>query len=673
MSKIKMNKLATVIAMAALGLSLVLTGCNSDDKKGDDAAKAEAAGSKSGDENGTDDKVDEADGAKDSKAKDSDKNKSDDEKDGTSKDADESENSDASSLADSFMEVFGGSYLYENSDELEERVFEIRSIDGDVYMEYLGVYDYAGAEIEVEKKLQGDGANDAEYQVKMHPYSGFSYAGNYWGVGQECSIKKTKEGIEITNSPFLEDKTLTLKTASDKAIHQPEKEAVMNSSVRDVWGSWRCKHKVDGKNHYVYLELTPEGKFYAVDKVAEFPANVFIGQYTAEMTGGGVMGDVLCEQFAYGDMPYEWKLGYDDVNQCPKIYDEYSFGDPLGVPEGETLRFEKTVAGSGNKIKPGPEAASTGGTHKPSMEEINKLEEAIVIFPIGTQYEVNCHIDKYSVDAVTNWAVLTDNSEDYAGLTFEKGTGKTPIYLDYPGIDAGEQASYMRTDADKLEKAMQGFYGTGSKFERGEYYDYVIDDDYLTVWGQGYYVSYEGISTKWSDFKYSVDGDELTITAKKTVEDIMISHDYDYKFTFEYDEDSSYMYSLTDFEITNEDHDTTYTQDVLTDYEGEIRTLVNSGNEGVNEVDVKAGADGCDWARKYYFLGDDLIFAYYYNSKSGAVDNRYYFWEGCMIEWIEGNGNNDANRQRHYASDKPRDSRWKETQNTVLSEASKYR
>lgn len=649
-----MKKTKSIIVLSVIMLCVILAGCHGKEtvdnagENPDTAAQSEAA--------------EESD------------NKTVTEDKSVSKEETISEDSDEKivSLEEDFIANVGGMYTYLGDDEIEQRDCEIRMIDGRNYIEYLGVYDYAGAEIEVNGKSSDSDLNHAEYDVTLHPFSGFSYAGNYWGIGDKCVIKTSDDGIEITNDPFVGKGTLSLKKSEKKCLHQSEAGAQHNKEFIDFWGSWRCTSKKDDETHYIYLELSPEGTITVVDKVPEYPPNIYLGNYFGGKTSDGIKGDILCEQFAYGEMPIEWTLQYDDKLKCPVIIDEYYKTEPFTNTENGSLAFEKTYAGPGAKIACGPGAMSQDKTYAPQIEDIQKLEDAIVIFPIWGNCGPGVDISSMGVDVITNWAVLTDGNAEYAGLVFEEGDGKTPIHLDYPGIDPGDPSSYIRTDKEKLEAALDGFFNTDSKLPEGKYYDYVIDD-YVTVWGMGYYVSYEGISIEWSDFKHSIDEDNLIISATRTTSDFSMEHAYDYRFTFEYNEKSPYKYSLINCEITDEYHDTSYSQDVLTSYEKEIRNYVNNEADASDKVELKAGTDGCDYARTYYYQGDELVFAYYYNSLSKEVDNRYYFWNGCMLEWIEGNGNDDANRKRHYASDSPRDSRWEETAKRILNEAKAYK
>lgn len=102
--------------------------------------------------------------------------------------------------------------------------------------------------------------------------------------------------------------------------------------------------------------------------------------------------------------------------------------------------------------------------------------------------------------------------------------------------------------------------------------------------------------------------------------------------------------------------------------EARIREQVNSGS-ATNRVDYAAGQDGCPWKRRYEFENGKLIFAFYSNATNGALDQRYYFKDDCLIEWIPYTGNGAPDSSRHFVSDTPLASGWYDEQDRVLHEA----
>lgn len=588
-----------------------------------------------------------------------------------------------------------GNYAYRMPEEEGgDTYFEIRQKDGKCFIEYTGPYAYAGAEMEVLKKSPGSGTNDIEYSVKLYPFSTFSFLGEYWeGGGSECTITAYENGdVELSKGqPFYEGENMYLDRFDEGCVHEYILDAEPNTNAKEVIGTWRCTTEVDGITCENYLELTPEGEFYLISKRPEYPIDYYVGFYTTETRNGGLAGSIVCDRFASGNSPYEWTLGYDEKLNCPVIVTDYDYNNPLSYQDEDNLPYEKTEPGKGMNIKPGPGSREkeieqmakeyynydsdddeSAEGHLPTEDEIQRLEEAIIIFPINDKYRSNLDLQYSSEFVVSNWAMYTDMPEEYAGLKFETGIGKKPANFEN-ATPLGEQVEYIRTDTNKLEIALQSFFKTSSTISRLPGFEYVIDDNYVTWWGPGYKENYGNSWVKWSDFDYTVEGNRITMTASKTWGDNTSTYNDEYEFWFDYDALSPYNYSLTYYEKTYSYAETSYDVDTITSFEKEIRDYVNNRATAKDCVELEAGTDGCDYARKFYYQGNSLVFAYYFNSKTGDVDNRYYFWNNCMYEWIEGSGNDDTNRVRHYPCDKPLDPRWKETQLRILEEAATYR
>lgn len=83
--------------------------------------------------------------------------------------------------------------------------------------------------------------------------------------------------------------------------------------------------------------------------------------------------------------------------------------------------------------------------------------------------------------------------------------------------------------------------------------------------------------------------------------------------------------------------------------EGIIRTKVNSGS--CRQVTKAAGEDGNVHKRTYWYDGENLIFAFYNEATDGSEDQRFYFRNGCLIEYIEYTGNDAPENKRYYSSD----------------------
>lgn len=395
---------------------------------------------------------------------------------------------------DSFCENVAGRYLYQNDDELEDRIIEFSRVDGKLYYEYQGEYDYGGAEMEIIKESSVKGTSDIEYRVMMYPFSGFAFAGDYLSEGEECTIKTCDKGVlEISGAfQFSQEDMISVKKTA-KSIHASQQGMKRNTGADEIIGSWRYSSKSEGKALEVFLDFAQNGGFTAVAKCEGYPASVYLGQYSAKNSKGKITGEIMCEMLAYGGMPCEWTFTYDEKKKCPVISGDMFSVSPLANLDATDFTYKKTEAGKETGINPGPAI---------------RLKE--------------------------------------------------------------------------LEGLWDEYYG----------YDVECED---------------------------------------------------------------------------------YTEKEISSFEKEIRNYVNKEAKGSDKVELKAGEDNNSYARWFYYKDGELVFAYYFNSKEGNPDNRYYFHDGCMIEWIEGSGNDDKNRERHYSSDSPLDPRWKETQKSVLKEADKYK
>lgn len=342
---------------------------------------------------------------------------------------------------------------------------------------------------------------------------------------------------------------------------------------------------------------------------------------------------------------------------------EYSSGDYLiGEDEDSILVF--TLAEEA--VNPG-DAVIGGYENDEDLSEdlIKAIEEAITVFPIGDSYNVYTdevdYLEYSGSSVIERWKILEED-ENYAGIAFEEGR------------DPKEKSDYARVNTDELEGAISGFFNTDIKLTREEGYDYVVDDEYVTLWGDDYRVAYEEVIIDYKMFKHHMEGDFLYIDALRETVDYYTKREEAMQFVFEPNYESFYGYSLIGFDVKNFEHEAYYSYEEIKECESFIRDYVNNEAEDYNKVTVKSGVDGSPYTRLFvYDEYGGLMFAYYSKATDGSVDNRYYFMNGVMIEWIEGNGNDDANRNRYYSCDDILDSRWKSREKEILKQAKQYR
>lgn len=272
--------------------------------------------------------------------------------------------------------------------------------------------------------------------------------------------------------------------------------------------------------------------------------------------------------------------------------------------------------------------------------------------------------------------IISEELEDTdAGLDFATGKQIAPdtVYSAYGYFDSGDEVDYVRTDTAMLETALRDFFDTDADIDRNCFsYDCKVDNDYVTLWGPAYLEANEFSYMKWLAFKDHMEGDTLVIDAMYQDGNSLETIDYALRFSFYHNPNSFYGYSLIDYETVRSEYTPNYTFDQVKNTEKFIREFVNGNSEGKDLISLKAGTDGCPYARELYYINGTPIFAYYHSATDGSPDNRYYFQAGRMIEWIEGNGNDDSTRERYYVSDSPLNSRWKETEGTILNEAKHY-
>lgn len=115
---------------------------------------------------------------------------------------------DSSNVEEVFRNQVCGVYTYEPDDAEEKRYFEISHMDGQFYLEYIGQYDYAGAELEIlnmDIKNSSSNSKRIDFEVMIYPFSGFSFEGEYWGTGNKAIVTKwADENLQLSEGqPFF--------------------------------------------------------------------------------------------------------------------------------------------------------------------------------------------------------------------------------------------------------------------------------------------------------------------------------------------------------------------------------------------------------------------------------------------------------------------------------------
>lgn len=316
---------------------------------------------------------------------------------------------------------------------------------------------------------------------------------------------------------------------------------------------------------------------------------------------------------------------------------------------------------------------------KPADEQVRLLEEAISIFPVSPLYtggfDSGRNISNAGFEVLGKYRRFADNQTNYAGLEFITGKQIAPdtVFSAYGYFDSGDEVDCVKTDTDTLEKALRDFFDTDTGIDRNSCsYDCKVDDEYVTLWGDAYLESTQYSYMEWLSFKNHMEGDTLVIDAMFQNGNSIESNDYAMRFRFSKNPESFYGYTLINYETVKSENTLKYTLSQVKEAEKFIREFVNGNSEGKDMISLAVGTDGCPYARDLYYINSMPIFAYYHSATDGSLDNRYYFEAGRMIEWIEGNGNDDSTRERYYVSDYPLNARWKETEKTILNDFEYY-
>lgn len=276
---------------------------------------------------------------------------------------------DSSNVEEVFRNQVCGVYTYEPDDAEEKRYFEISHMDGQFYLEYIGQYDYAGAELEIlnmDIKNSSSNSKRIDFEVMIYPFSGFSFEGEYWGAGNKAIVTKwADENLQLSEGqPFFSGECIQLtKAASDIFLHPILETKMACAAGAELYGFWRCVTESDGEIVEVFLSFSEDGTFKAAKKKETYPPEIYVGIYMAEQVGDQLSGYIRSERFAYGSMPFEWIFTYDRENDRPVIVDEYFGVEPFTFQE-ENLPYERTKSGDRlRNILPGPgERAKAGET-----------------------------------------------------------------------------------------------------------------------------------------------------------------------------------------------------------------------------------------------------------------------------------------------------------------------
>lgn len=253
-----------------------------------------------------------------------------------------------------FSEIFCGNYVTEVDGETVH--YEISSIDGKNYLNYLGDYSYGAAEIELLSYAPMEYCGNWYQLVKMHRFSGFAFAGDYLGGndGSVCYLQ-TGPNCDLIISPGFENDALNLNFENGYSLNMIMSQAQKNTKIPGLIGCYRSEGKVEGGNTEFFMEFKEDGTCTIVMKRKDYPVIIEKGIYDIEEKDGEFSANIEAEVFGYANQPVEWKLKIDKDTGVPSFTDINTFSY-LGLPEDPNkIEFRKTEEGDhAIFINPGP-------------------------------------------------------------------------------------------------------------------------------------------------------------------------------------------------------------------------------------------------------------------------------------------------------------------------------
>lgn len=254
-----------------------------------------------------------------------------------------------------------GKYIYqpvvsEDEEGMGEWLFEIYEFDGKYYMEELGDYNYGAAEIELLSDTPQPCTDGYSYRIKIHYFSGFSFAGDYHGSGYECDFVAHEDGSIVLKGeqPFGQGGDIMLFPYYDNYIHFD----ILNSTTENLdcpeaVGAWRYSGtNEDGEKFENFLELREDGTAVLVSKTDTYPVQVSIGNYQvfllrdmneATITFYGEIMGYACQPSDEMEFSYDYES--DTLSFAPNGYDD----------ESSVMEYHRTSPGvHETNIVPGP-------------------------------------------------------------------------------------------------------------------------------------------------------------------------------------------------------------------------------------------------------------------------------------------------------------------------------
>lgn len=260
----------------------------------------------------------------------------------------------------SFDKDICGTYKSGEEDEWEARYWDICNIDGKYYLDCISEYDFMAAEIELLDETPQLVGDEVRFDVKVYPFSGFAFAGEYQGAGQAMYISfnldSASKEINLSSDNPFSNEAINMISVDDFNLHGIQDNCVTNQSVPEIIGAWRC-NVADEENEYsLYLQFEENGCVTIVRKSEGYTPMVYRGIYELSENDNACIGTIEAEAIGMGSQPVaDWTLEFHPESDYPiKIYDAYEEENPL-VYGVDDMMFERTKSGECEQlIHPGP-------------------------------------------------------------------------------------------------------------------------------------------------------------------------------------------------------------------------------------------------------------------------------------------------------------------------------
>ena len=345
----------------------------------------------------------------------------------------------------SFENNVCGTFKGEEGDGWEERYWDISCIDGKYYLDYIGEYDFTAAEIELLDTVPYLVGDELRYMVKVYPYSGFAFAGEYQGGGEVMYIS-SKVGAPIKQIELSSDNPFfytlqSMREVKDVSLHQVQDKRKGNSVAPDIIGAWRSIVEIEGTETNIFVQFLEDGRVDIVRKCECYPADVFRGIYSLEKSGDKYIGKIEAEGLGMGGQPMaDWILEYDPASDNPVIIrDEFLAGNPLAYGVDDMV-LTRTEPGEYDRyIHPGP--------HDRTDEVVEMYEQYLgddcFIYDFQPEY----------VESIINTAVSLAEGTSYRSYGIQDNKDGGVIWIRvlkdvYPSIQASK--NWVRYDMGDL-------------------------------------------------------------------------------------------------------------------------------------------------------------------------------------------------------------------------------